>query len=66
MQEALNDTETEALPWDFQYTPNQQFRDLYGQNLARYANGNLTWQDLVNKLKEDWNYEMANQIALLD
>lgn len=66
VQEALNDTETEALPWDFQYSPNQQFRDLYGQNLAQYANGNLTWQDLVNKLKEDWNYEMANQIALLD
>ena len=66
VQEALNDTETEALPWDFQYTPNQQFRDLYGQNLAQYANGNLTWQDLVSKLKEDWNYEMANQIALLD
>jgi len=20
----------------------------------------------VNRLKEDWNYEMANQIALLD
>lgn len=66
VQEALSDDTTEALPWDFQYTPNQQFRDLYGQNLAQYANGNMTWEDLVSKLKEDWNYEMANQIALLD
>lgn len=66
VQEALSDDTTEALPWDFQYTPNQQFRDLYGQNLAQYANGNMTWEDLVSKLKEDWNYEMANQIALMD
>lgn len=66
VQEALSDDTTEALPWDFQYTPNQQFRDLYGQNLAQYANGNMTWEDLVSKLKEDWSYEMANQIALMD
>lgn len=66
VQEALSDDTTVALPWDFQYTPNQQFRDLYGQNLAQYANGNMTWEDLVSKLKEDWNYEMANQIALMD
>lgn len=66
VQEALSDDTAEALPWDFQYTPNQQFRDLYGQNLAQYANGNMTWENLVSKLKEDWNYEMANQIALMD
>ncbi|WP_087118024.1 ABC transporter substrate-binding protein [Corynebacterium urinipleomorphum] len=66
VQEALSDDTTEALPWDFQYTPNQQFRDLFGQNLAQYANGNMPWEDLVSKLKEDWNYEMANQIALMD
>ncbi|MCQ4622255.1 ABC transporter substrate-binding protein [Corynebacterium sp. CCUG 70398] len=66
VQEALNDDSVEALPWDFQYSPNQQFRDLYGQNLAQYANGNMSWEDLVRKLKEDWTYEMDNQIALMD
>ncbi|MDK8625133.1 ABC transporter substrate-binding protein [Corynebacterium appendicis] len=66
VHEALTNPQQEALPWDFQYSPNQQFRDLYGQNLAQYANGNMEWKDLVNRLKEDWNYEMANQIALLD
>lgn len=66
VQAALSDTETESIPWDFQFSPNQQFRDLYGQNLAQYAIGNITWDDVVAKLKEDWEYEMANQIALLD
>lgn len=66
MQAALSDTETEAIPWDFQFSPNQQFRDLYGQNLAQYAIGNMSWDDVVAKLKVDWEYEMANQIALLD
>ena len=66
VQAALSDTETEAIPWDFQFSPNQQFRDLYGQNLAQYAIGNMSWDDVVAKLKVDWEYEMANQIALLD
>lgn len=66
VQEALTDTETEAIPWDFQYSPNQQLRDLQGQNLAQYAIGNMTWDQVVAKLKDDWDYEMANQIALLD
>ena len=66
VQEALSDDSIEALPWDFQYSPNQQFRDLFGQNLGQYANGNLPWETLVSRLQEDWKYEMANQIALLD
>ena len=66
VQAALSDTDTEAIPWDFQFSPNQQFRDLYGQNLAQYAIGNMSWDDVVAKLKVDWEYEMANQIALLD
>ena len=66
VQAALQDTETEALPWDFQFSPNQQFRDLYGQNLVQYTNGKMEWEDVVSRLKEDWNFEMANQISLLD
>ncbi|GAA1181900.1 Maltose-binding periplasmic protein precursor [Corynebacterium glaucum] len=66
VQEALADEEQEAIPWDFQYSPNQQFRDLYGQNLAQYAIGNMPWEDVVAKLKDDWEFEMANQIALMD
>ncbi|WP_297850957.1 ABC transporter substrate-binding protein [uncultured Corynebacterium sp.] len=66
VQEALSDDSIEALPWDFQYSPNQQFRDLFGQNLGQYANGNLPWETLVSRLQQDWKYEMANQIALLD
>ncbi len=66
VQEALSDDSVEAIPWDFQYSPNQQFRDLYGQNLAQYAIGNLSWDEVVTRMKADWEYEMANQIALLD
>ena len=66
VQEALNDDSVEALPWDFQFSPNQQFRDLFGQNIAQYAIGNMSWEDVVSRLKADWKFEMANQIALLD
>lgn len=66
VQEALSDDSVEAIPWDFQYSPNQQFRDLYGQNLAQYAIGNLSWDEVVTRMKADWEYEMANQIALLN
>ena len=66
VQAALTDEDSETIPWDFQFSPNQQFRDLYGQNLAQYAIGNMSWDDVVANLKEDWEYEMANQIALLD
>ncbi|MDK8795411.1 ABC transporter substrate-binding protein [Corynebacterium sp. MSK041] len=66
VQEALSSDSVEALPWDFQFSPNQQFRDLFGQNLAQYANGRMPWEDVVSRLQTDWKYEMANQIALLD
>lgn len=64
VQAAIQDPESNSLPWDFQFSPNQNFRDRYGQNLAQYAMGNLTWQDVVDRFRDDWEYEMANQIAL--
>ena len=57
VQAAIANTEVSTIPWDFQYFPSQQFKDLFGGNLAQYASGNMEWSDVVAKFVEDWKAE---------
>lgn len=57
VQEAISNGEISTLPWDFQYFPSQQFKDLFGGNLAQYAAGNMEWSEVVSKFVEDWAAE---------
>ena len=57
VQAAISNTEISTIPWDFQYFPSQQFKDLFGGNLAQYASGNMEWSDVVAKFVEDWKAE---------
>lgn len=57
VQAAISDSSVSTIPWDFQYFPSQQFKDLFGGNLAQYASGNMEWDDVVAKFVEDWKAE---------
>lgn len=57
VQAAIADDAVSTIPWDFQYFPSQQFKDLFGGNLAQYAAGNMDWADVVKSFQEDWKAE---------
>lgn len=48
-----------VTPWKFQIVPSQNFKDLFGANLKAYAEGNLSWEDLVKAYQTDWETEMS-------
>jgi raffinose/stachyose/melibiose transport system substrate-binding protein len=48
-----------VTPWKFQIVPSQKFKDLFGANLKAYAEGSLSWEDLVKAYQTDWETEMS-------
>lgn len=57
VNEAINNTSVSTIPWAFQYFPSQQFKDDFGQALAQYAAGNMSWDDVVAQFVADWAAE---------
>jgi len=55
----LNDTTTESIPWSFVAFPGTSFKNDFGSALLRYAQGNTTWQDVVETVKTRWKEEAA-------
>lgn len=48
-----------VTPWKFQIVPSQNFKNLFGANLKAYAEGSLSWEDLVKAYQTDWETEMS-------
>lgn len=48
-----------SLPWTFNYIPSQQWKDDFGINLAKYAIGNMQWNDVVSAASAEWKTEAA-------
>ena len=48
-----------VTPWKFQIVPSQAFKDAFGSNLKAYAEGSLSWEDLVKAYSTDWETEMS-------
>ncbi|AZA12079.1 ABC transporter substrate-binding protein [Corynebacterium gerontici] len=57
--QGIADNNRKSIPWDFQYFPSQQFKNDFGQDLAAYASGTLSWEDVVENFKQSWEIEKA-------
>ncbi len=55
----INDTSTESLPWSFVAFPGTAFKNDFGGALLKYAQGNSTWDEVVNTVKTRWKEEAA-------
>lgn len=53
----VNDESKKNIPWVFQSFPNTVFKDEFGEQLNEYAQGNVTWSQLVDNVKKYWNEE---------
>ncbi len=57
--QGIADKNVKSIPWDFQYFPSLQFKNDFGQDLAAYASGMLSWEDVVENFKQNWEIEKA-------
>ncbi|MNO62460.1 maltose ABC transporter periplasmic protein [compost metagenome] len=48
-----------SVPWTFAAFPSEEFKNVFGDALLQYAQGNLAWDDVVNVAKESWKTERA-------
>lgn len=55
-----SDTSVTNIPWNFTIFPSQYFKDNFGANLLQYAQGTMTWDDVVQNTIDDWHSEKLN------
>lgn len=54
---AMSDTEKYSVAWNFTAFPSQTFKDQFGRNLLAYSKGELSWDDVVERVKQQWKEE---------
>lgn len=48
-----------SVTWNFTSFPSQTFKDDFGAGLLQYAQGNMTWDEVVKLVKDQWKSEKA-------
>lgn len=52
--EAMSDENLQSVAWNFTAFPGQLFKDQFGADLLSYAKGEMTWDDVVSRVKTQW------------
>jgi raffinose/stachyose/melibiose transport system substrate-binding protein len=55
----VSDTNLYNVVWDFVKFPNQTFKNDFGAALLKYAQGNMSWDDVKNLVVTEWATEYA-------
>ncbi|MNM79784.1 maltose ABC transporter periplasmic protein [compost metagenome] len=48
-----------SVPWTFAAFPSEEFKNIFGDALLQYAQGNETWDKVVTSFKDAWKSEKA-------
>ncbi|MNI24447.1 maltose ABC transporter periplasmic protein [compost metagenome] len=48
-----------SVPWTFAAFPSEEFKNVFGDALLQYAQGNQTWDQVVTSFKDAWKSEKA-------
>ncbi|MNW35302.1 maltose ABC transporter periplasmic protein [compost metagenome] len=48
-----------SVPWTFAAFPSEEFKNIFGDALLQYAQGNETWDQVVTAFKDAWKSEKA-------
>lgn len=51
---AMEDENKTSVAWNFTAFPSQTFKDQFGRNLLSYIKGELTWDQVVKQVKQEW------------
>lgn len=55
----MSDTSLTNISWNFTSFPSQTFKNNFGAALLEYAQGNISWDDVVKVVVDDWASEKA-------
>ena len=55
----MNDDSLYSITWDFTTFPSQEFKNQLGSYLLEYAQGNMEWDEVVQKTTDCWASEKA-------
>lgn len=47
------------IPWNFTVFPSQNFKDSFGGDLLKYAQGNISWDEVKNRAVSVWKNEFG-------
>ncbi|MNF02076.1 hypothetical protein D3C80_2011720 [compost metagenome] len=48
-----------SVAWTFAAFPSEEFKNVFGDALLQYAQGNKTWDEVVTIFKDTWKAEKA-------
>ncbi|MNV76970.1 hypothetical protein D3C71_1703580 [compost metagenome] len=48
-----------SVAWTFAAFPSEEFKNIFGDALLQYAQGNKTWDEVVTIFKDTWKAEKA-------
>ena len=51
---AMEDSGKTSVSWNFTAFPGQQFKDNFGRSLLEYINENISWEMVVQGVKDSW------------
>ena len=43
-----------SVSWNFTAFPNQQFKDNFGNTLLEYIKGDIDWNTVTGRVRDDW------------
>lgn len=58
-QLAADSAAGKVIPWKFQVIPSEAWKDVFGANLKAYAEGSMSWDEVVESYKTEWADAMA-------
>jgi len=53
----MNKENINNIPWNFTLFPSQNFKEAFGGDLLKYAQGKTNWDSVVNNFKTNWKNE---------
>ena len=54
---AMEDSEKSSVSWNFTAFPGHKFKEDFGRNLLEYINESMTWETVVQNVKDSWKAE---------
>lgn len=53
----MNRDDVKNIPWNFTVFPGQNFKETFGGDLLKYAQGNMSWDDVRKRVIDVWKNE---------
>ena len=55
----MNKENVKNIPWNFTVFPSQNFKESFGSDLLKYAQGNMSWDEVKNRAVSVWKNEFG-------